>query len=540
MACPAPFPMSVDRPRNALRAGMEVPGYTGYVPGKKSEVVIGTAFHTANAHATTFREPPPPILPGTKQSGNRRLRALSPGAAGGFVQKDQGIRFSDVLPPPLVQPRDPLPARTESPVEVTAPASPPSFPRAVPGYAGYVPNSRDHYGESFRRVHERSTIGYTSCDASRTTSAPGSPTGLHIRSAIEHACRKRRADPSPQSGVARALSSSVNVQADSSARSASPKNVPTWKFAAAGYSGYVPRGQRSTVAVPYGHPQELPREPDVVGEVRLDRQPTEAHPGSDSADQHSVSRVTHPRTRSLSPRGMISGYSGHVPRKENVFGLNFHQANDAAEKTRPLTIPACDPTPSAPASDPVDEPRGSLRGRERSGEIPSHIDHVPRKGAASASSPGDGGSPEGRPTTGEIPSHISHVPRKGRLQGSPSDAASPTQSPELPCRSLSPGAYIPGYSGHVPRVGPRNIIGLSFVAANHRAAADEASKSASAEAERSTSVSSPARQRERRIGIPGYTGYRPKMAGENITSSACPRWEPRPSETPADSASPSA
>jgi hypothetical protein len=222
----------------------------------------------------------------------------------------------------------------------------------------------------------------------------------------------------------------------------------------------------------------------------------------------------------MSPGKEIPGYAGYIPKKGpgNLFGKSFGATNEIVEKSQEATngaAPAAPPAPSAP------EQKGFPRGRESAGEIPSHIDHVPRKGPVNVSSGSTQGYPKGRPATGEIPSHISHVPRKTRKgQSPPPDSSS---GPRLPARSMSPvGCSIPGYGGYVPKVGPRNICGLSYKAANESAAntADAAREAVNESAWSGSSVNSLGRSMsERRVGIPGYAGYIPKKGPANIMGS---------------------
>jgi len=170
------------------------------------------------------------------------------------------------------------------------------------------------------------------------------------------------------------------------------------------------------------------------------------------------------------------------------------------------------PTPAAPSAP---EPRDFPRGRESSGEIPGHIDHVPRKGPANLSSTNLSGYPKGRSATGEIPSDISQVPRKCRspiLQTRPVRSPAPTSRDRL--RSPGPpGSTMPGYAGYVPKVGPRNILGLTFKAAADAVA--ERSADAPPDTDRTGSTTTRTLP-EGRVGIPGYAGYIPKKGPTNV------------------------
>lgn len=176
------------------------------------------------------------------------------------------------------------------------------------------------------------------------------------------------------------------------------------------------------------------------------------------------------------------------------------------------------PTPAAPSAP---EARDFPRGRESVGEIPGHIDHVPRKGPANLSTGNLLGYPKGRPSTGEIPSDISQVPRKCRSpMGRIASGRSPPPTSREELRSPGPpGSTIPGYAGYVPKVGPRNILGLTFGAANASANAAEAPSKAVPDTDRTGSSATTRTKPEHRVGIPGYAGYIPKKAPRNVIGS---------------------
>lgn len=174
------------------------------------------------------------------------------------------------------------------------------------------------------------------------------------------------------------------------------------------------------------------------------------------------------------------------------------------------------PALATPALPSAPEPRDFPRGRESNGEIPGHIDHVPRKGPASLFSGNLLGYPKGRPSTGEIPSDISQVPRKCR---SPTAKTRLARSPPPTSRARSPGppgSTIPGYAGYVPKVGPRNILGLTFKAANESANAADAPSEAPPETDRTGSCATTRTMPEGRVGIPGYAGYIPRKGPTNV------------------------
>jgi len=242
--------------------------------------------------------------------------------------------------------------------------------------------------------------------------------------------------------------------------------------------------------------------------------------------------------RSLSPGREIPGYSGHIPRKANVYGTTFKMANDRAAVRPSNDSDAAGPTSrrstqpqqgsgqddSAPMYSPVlgqrsfsaDTRRPAPLGREASGEIPSHIDHVPRKGSRggnnkdtslTSSRSENRPAPLGRESIGMIPSHIDHVPRKRRTV-----EVTTSSPPSMKSRSLSPEFdRIPGYTGHVPRKEPENIFGATFRAANDQAAEGP-----------DASPTSPHRilpQNDRLSPsdtIPGYGGYIAKKGPGNV------------------------
>jgi len=232
----------------------------------------------------------------------------------------------------------------------------------------------------------------------------------------------------------------------------------------------------------------------------------------------------------MSPGKEIPGYSGYVPKKGpgNVYGKNFRRSNEAALDAEAR---AANGSPGAGTEDPWDARRP--RYREHMGEIPSHIDHVPRKTLYSVASErtlvqGDTASvnyPKGRQATGEIGSHINHVPRKCRslrnLRDFAADDCAPAQPPPLKeadsmsegRRSMSPGrTAIPGYAGYVPKVAARNVYGMRYRAATENAARlDEA-----ADDRQSVRSGSTCEVPERHVGIPGYAGYIPKKGPANV------------------------
>lgn len=221
-------------------------------------------------------------------------------------------------------------------------------------------------------------------------------------------------------------------------------------------------------------------------------------------------------SRELSP---IPGYSGHVPKKTNVYGTSFRQANEIAFKSEEF---ANGDKPTEPVS-----LRDYPRGRESAGEIPSNIHHVPRKALSTTRSEVVLGYPKGRSAVGEIPSHINHVPRKCRslrnlrcfaAEDSPPAQAPPEAENQRPSRSPSPGREsIPGYSGYIPKVGPRNVFGVRCRVANEIAASETAPvDTAAQESARSCSTLNSPGASECDRTIPGYAGYIPKKGPSNI------------------------
>lgn len=501
MPCPKPVNLFADQPKDGVRPGADVPGYTGYVPRKVPEAFYGETFRSCNSKASVAEKSlPAPIRPCTRQNGSPRLRRLAAGGAGAYAPKSYAARFFSLdssqqqgpvettvrttSDEPATPARSPAPSPAPSPTSRAR--SPLSPGRAVPGYQGYVPGvaAENFYGQSFRRTNERATFAEPTQEQLSvgdggnkwTAKTSGSGKGLEIRGNIGQVPRKKRSDAPRSGGVNAALHA----------------------------------------------------DPEV------------------------------PMRRSLSCRDMppgceIPGYSGHVPRKVEHFGINFKMANEAGRaahsKAQSLQVPSGPPeteaeAPSGPGSasqgsraparslspgreshpdSPYRKTRAFPSGRESTGEIPSHIEHVPRKALSGVSSEKElpKGYPKGRTATGEIPSHINHVPRKCRslrnLQCfSPDDAAPAQPQPppapvgveeKRPEQSKSP---IPGYGGYVPKVGPRNVFGLRYKAANDRAANGDAPAAVPDESARSSSTI------ECRQGIPGYSGYIPKKGPANI------------------------
>lgn len=373
---------------------------------------------------------------------------------------------------------------------------------AAGGAGGYAP---DHYRARFFRSGSRADARNTAddpssapapsssparslsplaCGASRMDH-PGSERGLKIPGDIGHVPRKIRV-PQAQSGVSVALNGEVSLRRSFGSRAPQRVLLPRAAAETAAENGKAPS---DTGQGPRASPQGSPR----------------------SSPQRSPGRN----------RELIPGYSGHVPKKgpENIFGTTYRQSNERAALVQDVTNG--DVPPAAPAAS---EARDYPRGREHSGEIPSHIDHVPRKGpsVSGADAQRNLTYPKGRSVIGEIPSHIDHVPRKVRSlrnqQNFPGDHETPPAVGDgrRPERSLSPRHTIPGYAGYVPKVGPRNVFGLRYKAANEEANMTGEANGTVGESARSNGSTISRSMSETRFGVPGYTGYIPKKGPGNI------------------------
>mmetsp|Transcript_81031 Transcript_81031/g.127619 ORF Transcript_81031/g.127619 Transcript_81031/m.127619 type:complete len:467 (-) Transcript_81031:8-1408(-) len=279
-------------------------------------------------------------------------------------------------------------------------------------------------------------------------------------------------------------------------------------------------------------------------------------------------------SRPLSPGYTMPGYTGHVPKvaAQNIIGSTFRRANERAAFGDSVAVERQTRRCGSPKGSPMrgdiaDVPRkkrigvtdhikslsdmngqppiqrsvscklfdgfGFPYGREKDGEIPSFIDHVPRKAAASMKSEEGFGCPFGREVTAEIPSYIEHVPRKSR-KGRPEylqaqwDSINQPRPREEPSRdepdaAKSPAARsasprmdrqaIPGYSGHVRKVAAENVFGVSFKIAG--ACADgEGTDDVKYEHPWLGSPNVHARSHGR--SIPGYSGYIPKKGPDGV------------------------
>jgi hypothetical protein len=173
-------------------------------------------------------------------------------------------------------------------------------------------------------------------------------------------------------------------------------------------------------------------------------------------------------------------------------------------------------------------------GRESLGEIPSYIDHVPRRAGANLKSEEGFGCPLGREVTAEIPSYIEHVPRKNRKgrpeymhaqwdsinQPGPRGEQTREEADAKPstskARSASPRLdrqAIPGYAGHVRKVVADNVFGVSFKTAGECADGDE---DTDLKREHPWLTSPNANARSAGKSIPGYAGYIPRKGPDGV------------------------
>jgi len=401
----------------------QIPGYAGHVPKVGAENIYGKTYRKATEAANM-------------DVGNSRLAD----DAGSF------------------------PARRSSSSRKTA-----SPQRQIAGYTGYIPavKAENLYGSSYRAANEEATSFSQNAGTDAVVDAPdktlsdawswrkttlsGSAAsnakacGNNEWSLRSRAQQSKMVDEADASLSDRSCTDSdINRQLATFSPSQRTRSVSRSSRSLSrgrdipGYSGYVPRkGPGNVYGVSYRAANEKALGPDMTKEA--------VGPGGQAVRS----------SRSLSSGEVIPGYQGYVPKvgPRNIFGSTVRKASERA---------AAKVYDSEPV---LDQPVNA-------GEVTNTWSQGLR-GSSSLSRRGL--SPERR-ITGEIPSHIDHAPKKNR-GGEPVDDSrqTPTRGRNRLSKTARDGSPspspIPGYAGYIPRKGPCNVLGATFAAANERAAA---------------------------------------------------------------------
>jgi hypothetical protein len=383
----SPPPISPDR---------QIPGYMGHLPRVDSENIYGMTFHDVADSAS-------------KVAGN------------------------DTIEQSTAEARSPSNRRSKSPFRKTV-----SPRRQIAGYGGYVPGVRPEniYGLSYKEANQSATRFTREASVEKDRDGGDVVDERCSQHVIPMAKTKHSIFDSPlsHSRSLRNLRASPRGETDSVPSSPGP----TWDKREGfrsnsrsvsrgrdmpGYQGYVPRKkpQANLYGMRFKAANDLARDP-----------PDMAREGPQTPGNQSPKQAT--------KRDFISGYQGYVPKvgPENIYGLGVREACKRAVvdvKDAPLNAATVNSTWSESLRDvsPLTK-RGLSPDRRITGEIPSHLEHVPRKNRSGV------------------------IPPTGKCMPSNRTAEDSFPGP------------MPGYTGYIPRKGPQSVVGASFSKVIDRAA----------------------------------------------------------------------
>jgi len=248
----------------------------------------------------------------------------------------------------------------------------------------------------------------------------------------------------------------------------SPSRAPVY---IPGYAGHVPNTVPDNI---FGVPHQLANELALDGGMV----PRWDAPAPDTHTAHDKKPIAASRLDAKIP-----GYAGHVRGKgpEEVFGMTFHKANQAAVQEVDANIGSGRKSPTRKQNE-----------KRKGAEIPGYAGHVPRKDADNIFG---------------LSFCVANRFAEDALTEDGHVAS--CKPPHLDSRDLSPvrnGCQVPGYAGHIPKKGPQNVFGATFHAANQ-----QAGTSRDRDSDKNVCNQAAACR-----AIPGYSGFTPGKFAENV------------------------
>lgn len=465
MPCPAPLSLDASetspQPR---RLGTDIPGYTGYVPRKEPDILVGKSFRKANdlasVSASIGRSGP-----SGGSGGTPIRRSLSPQArdllcskpTGAWVSTDEKAPFFSygkrqdrgVIGPDVVARdganwaanlraggdglnlqmewrymRSPSYERTFSPKKSRRKSRSVSPERAIPGYQGYIPRvtSDNIYGGTYKAVTEKAA----SRDADGGWNNENENGSSRIRCSGSRSVSRGRTTQSPERQ-------------------------------AVGYGGYIPGVKCENI---YGLSYKTANEKATATALSQD--------GAVAVVKNFDASERVDRPEDLAATKSKWGLARGKPKAEAT-AEPFRKASDADLQSRLVALVPVEPPSNINPEDALWR-RCNSASKERSSQgrdIPGYSGYVPQKRSGNVY--GESYYKANR--------SAARIPVVGE-----SDRDPRAESPQW-TRSLSPRAAISGYQGYVPKANAKIIYGSGHRSTRERAAVEANERRPSNEAE---------------------------------------------------------